>query len=384
MIKLIDDIINREDISALCEWLQQEPTPKLTKGELTRELEGKWAKLIGTKHSVFVNSGSSAILLLLAAYKEILGRMPKIVVPALSWATDVSSPMLLGYNIVGMCDCNEIDLSCSLCELEYIFKWFDPDVFLLVSPLGLVPNMTAIVGLCNQYGVKLLEDNCESLGSRHRGKMLGSFGYASVFSTYYGHHISTIEGGFVNTNNNELNDLLLSMRSHGWDRDWDKKKKKKEASSWLVNDFKSLYTFYHPGMNVRSTDLQAFIGLRVLDRLDAIAKARNKNFYRYLKGIKHNMIAPVEKDGDFVSNFAYPLVLPKISRIVDELRNNNIEVRPLIAGSMGRAPFWVKKYGVSVQPVADMIDRYGIYLPNHPSLKDSDIDTIIDIVNKYA
>jgi len=214
--------------------------------------------------------------------------------------------------------------------------------------------------------------------------MLGSFGYASVFSTYYGHHISTIEGGFVNTNNNELNDLLLSMRSHGWDRDWDKKKKKKEASSWLVNDFKSLYTFYHPGMNVRSTDLQAFIGLRVLDRLDAIAKARNKNFYRYLKGIKHNMIAPVEKDGDFVSNFAYPLVLPKISRIVDELRNNNIEVRPLIAGSMGRAPFWVKKYGVSVQPVADMIDRYGIYLPNHPSLKDSDIDTIIDIVNKYA
>ena len=93
MIKLIDDIINREDISALCEWLQQEPTPKLTKGELTRELEGKWAELIGTKHSVFVNSGSSAIFLLLAAYKEMLGRVPRIVVPALSWATDVSSPM---------------------------------------------------------------------------------------------------------------------------------------------------------------------------------------------------------------------------------------------------------------------------------------------------
>ena len=111
MIKLVSDTIDRQDINALVEWLQQDPIPRLTKGELTKQLEEKWAKKIGTKYSVFVNSGSSSILLTLAALKE-SGKLKnnKIVVPALSWATDVSSPMLLGYDVT-MCDCNLSDLS---------------------------------------------------------------------------------------------------------------------------------------------------------------------------------------------------------------------------------------------------------------------------------
>jgi len=122
MIKLVSDTIDRQDINALIEWLQQDPIPKLTKGELTKELEEKWAKKIGTKYSVFVNSGSSSILLTLAALKE-FGKLKnnKIIVPALSWATDVSSPMLLDYNVL-MCDCNLTDLSCDLESLEKIFQ----------------------------------------------------------------------------------------------------------------------------------------------------------------------------------------------------------------------------------------------------------------------
>jgi len=160
MIKLVSDTIDKSDIKSLTEWLNQDITPRLTKGDLTWELEKKWAKKIGTRFSVFVNSGSSAILLTLAAMKE-SGKLEnnKVVVPALSWATDVSSPMLLGYD-VHMCDCNLHDLSCDLVHLEELFEKERPASFILVSPLGLVPNMTQIVDLCNRYGVKLLEDVC--------------------------------------------------------------------------------------------------------------------------------------------------------------------------------------------------------------------------------
>jgi CDP-6-deoxy-D-xylo-4-hexulose-3-dehydrase len=259
MINLVSDTIDREDINALCEWLQQDPIPKLTKGILTVALEDKWAFMDGTKHSVYVNSGSSAILLLLAAYKELLGYNPKIVVPALSWVTDVSSPMLLGYD-VRLCDCNLKDLSCDLSELEELFIEFKPDIFLSVSPLGLVPDMGNILSLCEKYSVKLIEDNCESMGSCiGTGGMLGSFGHSSVFSMYYGHHLSTIEGGFINTSDTDLYNLLISMRSHGWDRDWDEKLQTAHRKQYNISEFNALYTFYYPGMNLRATDLQAFL-----------------------------------------------------------------------------------------------------------------------------
>ena len=209
-ISLVSDTVDKSDINALTEWLSQDEIPKLTKGELTIELETKWAKKIGTKYSVFVNSGSSSILLTLAAlkYSDKL-RNNKIIVPALSWATDVSSPMLLGYETY-MCDCNLQDLSCDLDYLEKLFKEHNPSTFILVSPLGLVPDMNRIVKLCNKYDVLLLEDVCESMGSKYQNKYLGSFGLASFYSMYFGHHLSTIEGGFINTDDDDLYHLLFA------------------------------------------------------------------------------------------------------------------------------------------------------------------------------
>ena len=132
-------------------------------GFKTIEFEEKWSEWLGTKYSVFVNSGSSSILLTLAALKE-FGTLPnnKIVIPSLSWATDVSSPMLLGYDIT-MCDCNLQDLSCDLTQLEQIFSESNPSVLILVSPLGLVPRMKEVVELCEKYDVILLEDVCVQL-----------------------------------------------------------------------------------------------------------------------------------------------------------------------------------------------------------------------------
>ena len=379
-IKLVGDTIKKEDVKSLISWLDQDPTPKLTKGDLTIELEKKWAKKLGTKYSIFVNSGSSAILLTLAAINQIGLKNKKIVVPALSWATDVSSPMLLGYDVI-LCDCNLQDLSCDLDELEKLFKLHNPSTFILVSALGFVPDIDKILELCNKYDVILLEDNCESMGSKYNGKYLGTFGHASFFSMYFGHHLSTIEGGFINTDDDDLYHMLLMMRSHGWDRDLPIEIQKEIRNKYNKTDFDSLYNFYVPGFNLRSTDLQAFLGIRAIDRLDEYCDIRNENFNIYNNGIKSNKLNLLVREGDFISNFAYPVVSYNRDNIIRELKLNKIEARPLISGNIANKPFWFEKYGSKLNfKNADIIDSYGFYLPNHHELTKEDIDLIIKII----
>ena len=381
MIKLVSDTIDKKDIAALVEWLSQDEIPRLTKGELTIELEQKWAKKIGTKYSVFVNSGSSSILLTLAAlkYSDKL-RNNKIIVPALSWATDVSSPMLLGYETY-MCDCNLEDLSCDLVHLEKLFKEHNPSTFILVSPLGLVPNMDKIVKLCNKYDVLLLEDVCESMGSKYQNKYLGSFGIASFYSMYFGHHLSTIEGGFINTDDEDLYHLLLMIRSHGWDRDLPKAKQKELRDKYKCTEFNSLYNFYVPGLNVRSTDLQAFIGLRAIKKLDDYSKRRRINFKHYISLLKNNKLELKEKENDFVSSFAIPVLHSKRDDIIKELQDNNIEVRPLIAGNMANKPMWYNENEIPSLPNCELLDKSGFYIPNHQDLEIDSIKLISNIIN---
>ena len=380
-INLVNDTIDKNDINHLIEWLSQDEIPRLTKGNLTIELEQKWANKMGTKYSVFVNSGSSAILLSLAAYlysKNIQNK--KIVIPSLSWATDVSSPMLLGMEPI-MCDCNLEDLSCDLTHLEEIFKTESPSSFILVSPLGLVPDMDKIVNLCEKYNVTLFEDVCESMGSKYKNKYLGSFGFASFFSTYFGHHLSTIEGGFINTNDEDFYHLLLMMRSHGWDRDLPKEKQEELRKKYKVSEFDSLYNFYVPGFNLRSTDLQAFIGLRSIDKLDEYSKVRNLNFKLYNEFITVNELGITEKEGDFVSNFALPIVSKNKKKIINNLISNGIEVRPLIAGDMSKKPMWYERFGHVYLPNCEKINEFGFYVPNHQDLTVEQIKFISKIIN---
>lgn len=381
MIKLVSDTIDKNDINALINWLSQDEIPRLTKGDLTIELEKKWADKIGTKYSVFVNSGSSSILLTLAALKQknIL-KNHKVVVPSLSWATDLSSPVLLGLDPI-LCDCNLNDLSCDLEHLEEIFKQENPSVLILVSVLGLVPNMDKVVELCDKYNVILLEDVCESMGSKYKEKYLGTFGLASFFSMYFGHHLSTIEGGFINTDDEELYYTLLMMRSHGWARDLPIEKQNEYKIKYNVDDFKALYNFYIPGFNLRSTDLQAFIGLRAIDKLDKYADIRSKNFHYYLNNIKNNELNIQINPDDFISNFAMPVVNKNKETIVKNLMANNIECRPLIAGNLGNKPFWYENFGEVHMENCNLIDEYGFYIPNHQDLTIEQLDKIIKIVN---
>mgnify|MGYP001993296784 FL=1 len=384
MINLVKDTISNDDIDKLIGWLQT--YPRLTKGPLTLELEQKWSDWIGTKYSVFCNSGSSANLLMLSAYIENT-RMQKdrnklkIVVPSVSWATDLAPIIQLGLTPI-LCDCNLNDLSIDLDHLnEIITSHGKIDALLLVSVLGLVPKMDKIQDICDKHDIVLLEDSCESMGSKHKGQNLGTFGSMSSFSTFFGHHISTIEGGFVSTNDKELYDLLLSLRSHGWDRDLDKKSQNKLRDAWDVSGFESLYTFYYPGYNLRSTDLNAFIGIGQIDNLNEWGLVREKNFRLYQRLIHNDYWKPKLYPNSFVSNFAYPIIHPARNEIAQQLQNNSVEVRPLVCGSMGNQPFYKKQYGKIKLPNADKIDEYGLYVPNNPKLTENEVTIVADIVN---
>ncbi len=380
MINLVKDTIDNKDIDRLINWLKT--YPRLTKGPITLELEEKWSKWLGRKYSVFCNSGSSANLLMLSALKE-SGYMDnnKVVVPSVAWATDLAPVMQLGFEPI-LVDSNMDDLSVDLEHLEKIFKEHNPSALMFVSVLGLVPDMNRLFELCRNYDVALLEDTCESMGCEYKGKKLGTFGMMSTFSTFFGHHISTIEGGFISTDDFELYELLLSLRSHGWDRDLSKHTQKVLQKDWNVSEFDAMYTFYYPGYNLRSTDLQAYIGLSQIDKLDEWGKRRERNFESYQSIIENDYWKVKPQEDSFVSNFAYPIIHPNRDEIVKELQKNNIEVRPMICGSMGTQPFYVKKYGRLELPNVSIIDKYGFYIPNHPHLTSSEIILISHIVNE--
>ena len=379
-IKLVSDTISKNDIEKLVSWMSQDDIPQLTKGPLTVKFQDDFSNFLGEDlRSCFINSGSSAILLSLLALK-IKNDIKKVVVPSVSWATDLSSPMVLGLETI-LCDCNLEDLSLDLDKLERIFIEESPEVCILVSVLGLVPDMERITDLCKKYNVILLEDACESLGSKYRGNYLGTFGLMSFFSFYYGHHVSTIEGGMIATNNSDFHDLLVSIRNHGWDRDWSEDLKKEYREKYGIDSFSSMYSFYFPGLNLRSTDLQAFLGINQIEKIEPFSSVRNRNFLKYSELIKENYLDVSQREGDFVSNFAYPVVHSERDSIIAKMKEYNIEVRPLIAGSMAKQPFAKdvnKKYGTGN---SDIIHEKGFYLPNHQDLSLDQVEFIASLVN---
>jgi CDP-6-deoxy-D-xylo-4-hexulose-3-dehydrase len=383
-IDLVQDTIDNKDIDNLIQWLST--YPRLTKGEKTIEFEKKFSEWIGCKYSVFVNSGSSANLLMIYTLK-VLNKLKnnKICVPSLCWATDLS-PILQFDMEPLLVDCNMENLSVDLSHLEKLFIEEQPSALILVSVLGLSPDMYKIIDLCKKYDVILLEDNCESQGTMYDGVKLGNFGLMSSFSTYFGHTMSTIEGGLITTNDNEVYHTLLQLRSHGWDRDLPKEKQLELRKNNSIDEFSALYTFYVPGFNVRSTDLQAQIGIQQLMKVDEMIKNRNNNFFHYKNRLDGNIWFPTTNLGSYTSSFAIPVICKSVedkNNLIKELTDNNITCRPLISGSMGTQPFYTKLYGENKLTNCSKLDECGIYVPNHDKMTTEDIDIICDILLKH-
>ena len=378
-INLVKDTINKSNINNLIEWLKT--NPRLTKGDLTVEFEKKWSEWLGVKYSVFINSGSSANLAMI--YSLIIsGKLKnnKIIVPAVSWVTTVTPAIQFGLEPI-LCDCDKDNLGLDINHLKSLIKEHNPSSIILVHVLGIPNHMNEILQLCEDNDIILLEDTCEALGSEYYGKRLGSLGKMSSFSFYFGHHMSTIEGGMVCTNDEEFYHLVLSIRSHGWDRDLPEEKKKILRATHQVDDFKALYTFYYPGFNLRSTDLQAFIGIDQMNGLSSLVKKRNDNFNLYNSLIKESVWKIKPPEGSFVCNFNYPIIDKNIDKLIIKLQEKNVECRPLICGSINEQPFWYKRYGKSKLKNSELVHYYGMYLPNHHELEDEDIHYICDIVN---
>lgn len=379
MISLVKDTIDNRDIDNLVEWLKT--YPRLTKGELTKEFERKWSEWVGVKHSVFVNSGSSANLAMVHALNYSNFRNRKIVVPSVAWSTTVAPVIQLGFEPL-VCDSDKKTLSLDLNHFKGICKKHNPFVVIVVNPLGMIGDMDQLKVICDQYDVKILEDSCETVGTTYKGNNAGTFGSMSSFSFYFGHHMSTIEGGMVCTDDDELYDLLLMIRSHGWDRDLSSEKQKSLRESVGVDDFNALYTFYITGFNIRSTDLQAKIGLCQLDKLDGMCEVRNRNFKLYQDLIINDEWKPNPVDNDFISNFAYPIIHPNRDKISQSLIANDIECRPLICGSMCSQPFFKKEAEVSLCDWSRHVHAHGMYVPNNDKMTEDEVRMVCDIVNK--
>ena len=384
MIPLVKDTIDNDDIEKLIEWLRT--FPRLTKGELTERYESMWADFLGCKHAVYVNSGSSANLLMLytliAAGKLCKG--DRVVVPAVSWATDLAPVVQLGLEPI-LCDCNMEDLSVDLNCLEDLVKRGDIKALMFVSVLGLVPNMDEVIRLCELHDVILLEDSCESLGSEFDNKKLGTFGLMSSFSMYFGHHMSTIEGGMVCTDSSDMYNMLKCLRSHGWDRDLDEGYRQALRKDHPSSDFENLYKFYYYGFNFRPTDLQAFIGIQQLEKLDSVIETRHKNYLLYCSLFSNLHWEPqTQREGIYISNFAYPVIHPRREEIVARLSEEQISVRPLICGSLELQPFWPERKPVAKHKNAELVNDFGFYVPNNHQITEQEIRKVCSVMNEFT
>lgn len=373
-IMLAEDTITQDELVSLSEWMLA--GNRLTKASETLAFEEEFATWIGSLHAVYVNSGSSANLLMVAALKE-AGRLrnTKAVAAAVSWITTVSPLLQLGFD-VRLCDCDPVNLGLDLDHLEQLFREDPPGLLILVHVLGHANQMDEIRSLCDRHGTVLVEDSCEALGSSYRGRKLGTLGAAGSFSFYFGHHISTIEGGMVVTDDHDLHQIMLSLRSHGWSRDLSPEWRNRLAAEHGIDEFRNLYTFYFAGYNLRSTDLQAVLGRSQLTKLDTIVALRSRNFEGYRTRLPGYFCQ--NSPTDVLSSFAYGTFVENRMDTYRALADAGIECRPLICGNIGRHPFWLTNRPRQDLPNADRVHDHGIYLPNHQNLTDADIARVAE------
>lgn len=353
----------------LCSFIQS--ADRLSMGEQVATFESQFAQWQGRSFCTMVNSGSSANLVLLQALLNmgILREKDRIGVSAVTWATNVMPIIQLGMVPV-LVDVDTETLNVSVDTLKSV-----PDLrcIFLTHLLGFSSDVSAIERYCKENDILLLEDTCESLGARYKDTRLGNFGLAATFSTFVGHHMSTIEGGMIVTNNLELNTMIRMVRAHGWDRNVSSDVQSSLRKTWSVSDFYAPYTFYTLGYNVRPTELQGVLGQHQLTCIEEANRIR-ADMYRYIRTtVSEN--PDISLPNQDTPAFAIPVVCASSSirdRCIARCKELGIEIRPLVAGNMAHQPFFKTFYDGRPLPGADRLHKCAFYMPNHPDITDAE------------
>jgi CDP-6-deoxy-D-xylo-4-hexulose-3-dehydrase len=348
------------------------------------EFEREFAKYQGRKDAILFNSGGSANLALLQALKNMgqLKNGDKVGFSALTWSTNVMPIIQMGLEPVPV-DCKKETLNVMSENLEQTLKTSDLKALFLTNVLGFTGDLEKIKSLCKERNVILLEDNCESLGSSLPTGKAGNFSVGATFSFFVAHHMSTIEGGMLCTDNEDLAEMLRIVRANGWDRNLTADQQKKWRKRYeIMSEFQAKYTFYDLGYNLRPTEITGFLGLNQLKHLDANIKVRESNYTRLEAVIKKNpdLITLDRSHLTFFSSFAVPVVCktPALrEKYLAAFNGAGVEIRPMIAGNMQRQPFYKKYVGKEYQlPNTDFIHDCGFYCGNYPELTNTDLETL--------
>tara|TARA_Y100000592_G_scaffold52548_1_gene82968 strand:- start:9874 stop:11022 length:1149 start_codon:yes stop_codon:yes gene_type:complete len=370
---LASDTIDTTDIKKLVKWL--ETMPQFTMGEMTKKFEKKWSNFIGTDYCVYVNSGSSANLLMVYSLLN-SGKLKnnKFLVPSNGWVTTLSPFIQFGIEPI-MIDSDKLNYNIDLNIVEDYLKTGDIDGFIFVHVLGVPHRRDELLYLKDKYGCYILEDSCASVGAKFdNDDYVGTIGDMSSFSFYFGHQLSTIEGGFINTNDEFLYKELLKLRSHGWVKDI-------ANDDWKSNE-NFPFIFLEPGFNVRPTDFQAYIGLGQIDKAEMVFKKRSQNHIRYTEKLNERFEWQDWNNSTPVSLHIGILAESNQHRrnIIKNCHENGIETRIWSHGNLGKHKFWTSRYGEFNGKISNKIYERGFIVPTHPELTQKDINFITEVI----
>lgn len=393
MIKLIKSTFYKESQAkkALCRFISN--AKQLSIGPECYKFEKNFAKWQGRRYCIYFNSGSSANLAIIQTLLN-LGLLKKndlTSFSAITWATNPMPLIQLGLEAIPIdVELNTLNVS-SNGLLSFLEKYHIKMLF-LTNLLGFCDDIDIIKKICDLKKIILIEDNCESLGTVYKNKKLGNYSLASTFSFFVGHHMSTIEGGAVCTDSEEIAIMLKLVRAHGWDRNLESKEQIKLRKKYKVeSSFYSKYTFYDLGYNLRPTEINGFLGNNQIKYLDEIITKRQTNFFKLTKAInmRSDLYYPLKSSHiSLLSNFAYPVICKskKIRDILIKKCENKIEIRPIVGGDMTHQPFY-KKHMPQYEKIlgnsnADIIKEQGLYFGNNPEMTPTEISILIKVFSK--
>lgn len=341
---------------------------RFTIGPEVDMFEKEFAEYFGSKYAVMVNSGSSANLIAISALilsgKYNLNKGDEVIVPAVSWATT--------YTVLHQCGLKlkfiDIDLNTLNLDLNQIKNAISENTkaIFAVNLLGNPNDFDKLMDICEKNDLILIEDNCESMGAKYKGKYAGTFGVCGTFSTFYSHHMATMEGGMILTDDSELNDIMKSIRSHGWTRDLNEN----SPFSTKNEKFYEMFNFIFPGYNVRPIEMEAAIGREQLKKLDGFLKERKDNGKYFLELFTNIDSISVQKNQDDSSFFGFPIIFKNKSErkiFIELCDENNIEYRPIVAGNFTKNKV-IEYFDYTIHGEltnSDILHNNGLFIGNH-------------------